>query len=285
MLEHLGDFRKLPDLIADQGSLYALLESIRWPRGFSCTECQNSHFTLSTLKSGLRHYRCKRCGHRTSLIAGTKLEGSRFQLQEWVHLAYLFASSEEGLSTETILKETGIVDPRSALHVIDRLQRSIHEMMSPSICGWVEMGQLSLDLGTFPGATLGHVLILGVSQIQEEEKQGLPPAPFPIRLRFEMPSARSAPLPSSHAIQISHDFLRHPILDPNPTSNSKPKGALKNSRLKPILSEIQACAIRGELPTNARSLELYLEDTAFRAGCHHEARNILLSLVQALFST
>jgi transposase-like protein len=50
-------------------------------------------------------FQCKRCGHQTTVTAGTVLENSQIPLRKWFLAIYLAAQDKRGVSATLIAKE------------------------------------------------------------------------------------------------------------------------------------------------------------------------------------
>jgi transposase-like protein len=79
----------------------------KWPNGFSCPRCEHRH----AYKTGTRRlplYECRHCGHQSSLIAGTILEGSRTELRKWLLAFYLISRSEQGTNAVELARTINV---------------------------------------------------------------------------------------------------------------------------------------------------------------------------------
>jgi hypothetical protein len=71
------------------------LQQIKWPNGFICPRCGNSHHYEITS----RHlYECTECKKQTSVMAGTLFHGSKITLIQWFWAIY-FLGSDKGSIT------------------------------------------------------------------------------------------------------------------------------------------------------------------------------------------
>jgi len=78
----------------------------RWPEGFRCPACAAS-------EAGEIHIRrlvwqCKRCGHQTSITAGTVMHKTHTPLRSWFWAAYLVATHHPGISAKQLSRQLGL---------------------------------------------------------------------------------------------------------------------------------------------------------------------------------
>jgi transposase-like protein len=78
----------------------------RWPAGFRCPRCGGS-------EAGAMHRRrlvwqCKRCGHQTSVTAGTVMHKTHTPLRLWFWAAYLVATHTPGISAKQLERQLGL---------------------------------------------------------------------------------------------------------------------------------------------------------------------------------
>lgn len=74
------------------------IKQLRWPTGFKCPKCGEVKAWLT--KRGVLH--CSRCGHDTSITAGTVFENTRKPLRLWFHVMWLMMAQKTGVSAENL---------------------------------------------------------------------------------------------------------------------------------------------------------------------------------------
>jgi hypothetical protein len=76
-------------IFPDNAACAKYLESLRWPKGFTCPNCglHGEPYRFKTRSSVV--LRCRRCQVSTSLTAGTVMRSSRVPLIVWFRAAYL----------------------------------------------------------------------------------------------------------------------------------------------------------------------------------------------------
>ena len=65
----------------DEGACAEYLAAVRWPDGFVCPGC--GWTKAWRLETEPWTYECARCGHQTSVTAGTVMHKSRLPLTTW----------------------------------------------------------------------------------------------------------------------------------------------------------------------------------------------------------
>ncbi|WP_366083919.1 IS1595 family transposase, partial [Gryllotalpicola sp.] len=80
------------------------LDWVRWPAGFVCPHCGGA--------GGWRvadgGYRCRRCGRRTAVTAGTLFDRRRTPLTVWFEACWMFVSAKNGVSALTVQRSLEI---------------------------------------------------------------------------------------------------------------------------------------------------------------------------------
>ena len=74
----------------------AVLERLRWPRGFICPSC--GHGSRAWLAER-RRYQCNRCKHQVSLTAGTIFHATKLPLTTWFLAIHLIVTAKNGISS------------------------------------------------------------------------------------------------------------------------------------------------------------------------------------------
>jgi transposase-like protein len=104
-LSLLEFFKRFPD----EGSCWAELVRIRWPKGRACPSCSKAMGFVQTR----RVFQCNRCRKQVSVTAGTVFHQSHVPLQKWFWAIFLMATSSKGISMLNLQKHLGIKSYRS----------------------------------------------------------------------------------------------------------------------------------------------------------------------------
>ena len=93
------------NLYGSESQCKAALFQQRWPQGFRCSECGETHHC--EIKS--RHvYQCNSCHHQTTLYAGTIYEQTKLPLQKWFLASYLLSQNKDGFSALNLSRHIGV---------------------------------------------------------------------------------------------------------------------------------------------------------------------------------
>ena len=90
----------------------------RWPLGFKCPFCgsvQNETAPAFTVV-------CRYCRKQTSITAQTLMHGSKKSLAAWLQVAWLFCSTEQGLSARGLQRLMGLSCYQTAWHWLQKIR-------------------------------------------------------------------------------------------------------------------------------------------------------------------
>jgi transposase-like protein len=132
----------------------AALERVRWPQGFRCPHCGETHHYV--LRVGARKvFQCGACRKQTSLIAGTVFQGTKLALTVWFLAIYLVSQAKTGLSALALKRHLGVSYPTAWL-VHHKLMQAMVEREERYLLG----GEVQLDDaylgGELSGGTTGR---------------------------------------------------------------------------------------------------------------------------------
>src|SRR3954447_5141350 len=83
----------------------AALFSWRWPQGFVCPKCSETHAVV--LRTRPIH-QCSTCRRQVSLIAGTIFHATKLPLTTWFAAIYQLTQSKNGLSSLELARRLGV---------------------------------------------------------------------------------------------------------------------------------------------------------------------------------
>jgi transposase-like protein len=122
----------------DEADCRAYLFESRWPDGYRCRRCGCGEV-------GAEHRRhlwqCKRCGHQTSVTAGTVMHKTRTPLTLWFWAAYLVATHTPGISAVQLQRQLGISRYETAWLVLQKLRRAMVAPEREPLSGEVEVDE------------------------------------------------------------------------------------------------------------------------------------------------
>ena len=115
----LHEFRKL---FVDEAACRQYLARSRWPEGFRCPRCGCGEALELPAR---RLWRCRACGHDTSVTAGTVLHRTRVPLTQWFWAGYLVATQTPGFSALQLQRQLGIRRYETAWMMLQKLRRAM----------------------------------------------------------------------------------------------------------------------------------------------------------------
>src|SRR5437867_11892890 len=115
--------RTLPEFqarFADEATCRQYLAASRWPDGQRCPRCGLGE---ALELPGRLLWRCRSCGHDTSVTAGTVLHRTHTPLTQWFWAAYLMTTHTPGMSALQLQRQLGIGRYETAWTMLQKLRR------------------------------------------------------------------------------------------------------------------------------------------------------------------
>lgn len=128
--EFLAQFRNEDDC-------WNYIFDIRWPNGFVCPKCANSHYWLTEHK--LIH--CSQCGTQTSVTGGTIFHGTRKPLLLWFHIMWWVVAKKTGASASNLADYKGFGSYETAWAWLQKLRRAMVRPNRDKLTGIVEVDE------------------------------------------------------------------------------------------------------------------------------------------------
>jgi transposase-like protein len=129
-----------------QAACREYLESLRWPNGFVCPECQNTD--AWAMKAG--RWLCTRCRRQVSATAGTIFHRARLPLPLWFRAIWYVTSQKNGASAKNVQRILGLGSYRTAWTWLHKLRRAMVRPNRDLLTGTVEVDE-SFVGGAEPG--------------------------------------------------------------------------------------------------------------------------------------
>lgn len=123
---------------ATEDDCRAYMMESRWPNGFTCPSCGNGDYYEIRSRNLLK---CKRCGHQTSVTAGTVLHRTRNPLRLWFWAAYLVSTHTPGISAVQLQRQLGLSRYETAWAMLHKLRRAMVRPGRDRIRGTVEIDE------------------------------------------------------------------------------------------------------------------------------------------------
>jgi len=129
-----------------ESACFDYLFKIRWPAGFSCTECGHQAYWVRSKNI----YICKRCEHQHSLTAGTIMDSSKKPITYWFKAMWWFTSRKSGVNAINLQDLLGFGSYNTAWHWLQKLRRCTIRKDREKLSGDVEVDEFFIG-GQKPG--------------------------------------------------------------------------------------------------------------------------------------
>ena len=147
------------------------LEWLRWPDGFVCPRCGKSGGW--PIRDG--RFCCAACEARTSVTAGTIFDRTRTPLTVWFHACWLFATSKDGVSAQSLQRTLEIGSYQTAWAMLHRLRAALLRPGMDLLSGRVQVDETYIG-GDEPGLRGGRARgkkVLTAIAVEMHEPRGL----------------------------------------------------------------------------------------------------------------
>jgi transposase-like protein len=122
------------------------LVGLRWPSGFRCPRCE--HHKAWQRTDGL--FECQKCGHKTSVKAGTIFEKSRKSLVLWFRAIWWLTSQKNGASALNVQRILGLGSYETAWAWLHKLRRAMVRPGRDRLSGSIQVDETYVG-GEKPG--------------------------------------------------------------------------------------------------------------------------------------
>jgi len=140
----------------------------RWPDGFVCPKCgHNLYFWIDTRKL----LQCKKCGHQTSVTAGTVMHRSRMPFTTWFQAAYLATTHTPGISAVQFQRQVGLHSYKTAFAMLHKLRAATVRTDRGRLNGIVEVDETYIggEQHGKPGrGAKGKVIVVGAVDTRDK---------------------------------------------------------------------------------------------------------------------
>ena len=114
------------------------LVSLRWPDGFRCPACDHA----KAWWTGRHLLHCARCGHQTSVTAGTIFQDTHKPLRLWFRAMWYVTSQKLGVSALGLQRVLGLGSYRTAWAWLHKLRRAMVRPGRDRLRGAVEVDEV-----------------------------------------------------------------------------------------------------------------------------------------------
>ncbi len=109
------------DRFATEVACRTYLAQLRWPQGFGCPGCGAKVHWMT--KRGLMM--CSKCGHQTSVTAGTLFHRSHLPLRKWFRAMWWVTNQKHGISALGLQRLLGLGSYETAWAWLQKLRRAM----------------------------------------------------------------------------------------------------------------------------------------------------------------
>lgn len=113
------------------------LARLRWPEGFRCPAC--GHGKAWVTGRGLHH--CEKCGHQTSVTAGTIFQDTYKPLRVWFRTMWHMTSDKSGVSAVSLQRSLGLGSYKTAWTWLHKLRRAMVRPGRNRLSGDIEVDE------------------------------------------------------------------------------------------------------------------------------------------------
>lgn len=127
--------QELDERFGTEAACRDYLARLRWPDGFGCPTCGHNRGWANARND----IECAKCGHQTSLTAGTILEGTRKPLRVWFKAMWWVTTQKTGGSACGLQRILGLRSYRTAWSWLHKLRRAMVRAGREKLAGVVEV--------------------------------------------------------------------------------------------------------------------------------------------------
>lgn len=109
--------------------------NVRWPDGFKCPQCGHN----KSWRTKKRLLYCSKCGHQTSIIAGTIFQDTNKPLQLWFRAIWHVVGQKNGVNALGLQKELGLGSYHTAWSWLHKLRCAMVRPGRERLLGTVEI--------------------------------------------------------------------------------------------------------------------------------------------------
>jgi transposase-like protein len=128
---------ELEKLFSDEQACRDYLFSLRWPDGFRCPKCSHDGYWPTR-----RLLECRKCGHQTTVTAGTIFQDTRKPLPDWFRAIWYVTSQKNGASAWGVQRVLGLGSYLTAWCWLHKLRRAMVRHGRDRLKGEVEVDEV-----------------------------------------------------------------------------------------------------------------------------------------------
>jgi transposase-like protein/Zn ribbon nucleic-acid-binding protein len=137
MKEYPMTFEEFTVKFATEEQCRQYLYQLRFPSGFVCPKCTNS----KAWPIGGTLFECSKCGHQTSVIAGTIFQDTRTPLKAWFTAIWWITTQKNGASAIGLQQILGLKSYKTAWTWLHKIRKAMVYPNRTKLCGTVEVDE------------------------------------------------------------------------------------------------------------------------------------------------
>lgn len=119
--EYPGTWQAFEEWFPDDAACRSYLESLRWPDGFVCPQCQS----VEAWRTDSKLWMCSSCGRQTSVTAGTIFHRTRKPLKTWFAVIWFVCAQKNGASAKSLQQMFGFGSYETAWTWMHKIRRAM----------------------------------------------------------------------------------------------------------------------------------------------------------------
>ena len=150
------------------------LYQLRWPDGFVCPKCEQAAKAYSI---GDSLFKCSKCGHQTSVIAGTIFQDTRKSLRNWFTAIWWVTTQKNGASAAGLQQVLGLGSYQTAWTWLHKIRSAMVNPNRTKLIGTVEVDECYIG-GEEHGGKRGRgtenksIVVIGVELLEGKNQMG-----------------------------------------------------------------------------------------------------------------
>lgn len=138
------------------------LYQLRFSSGFVCPKCENS----KAWPVGTTLFECSKCGHQTSVIAGTIFQDTRTPLKTWFTAIWWVTTQKNGASAKGLQQILGLKSYKTAWTWLHKIRKAMVYPTRSKLSGTIEIDEAYIggeESGGKPGRGTENKVLVAVA--------------------------------------------------------------------------------------------------------------------------
>ena len=164
MEEFPRNLREFEARFATEEACRDYLFRLRWPDGFRCPRCGGDQYWPVRMVL----LECGKCGHQTSVTAGTIFQDTRKPLGDWFRAMDWVTTQKNGASALGLQRVLGLGSYKTAWTWLHKLRRAMVRPGRDRLTGWIEVDETfvgGVEEGTRGRQTERKALVIIAAQV------------------------------------------------------------------------------------------------------------------------